>query len=404
MGQRFVQPFFYEFIQLPSIEDKYQLYFSYRVSNKSILFEKKGENYNASFTIAIEIAEENSAEFKREFIQRKIVANSYEETIAENIFNEGLLQLEFSEGKYRCYVTFTDENGASELKLPPQIININKENNFNFFQPLIVYTKREHCGDMMFSRIANYGGNIPFDPKEYTIVIPVFDKSIERISVKLYNNNNLIYNEVVDNFSAGRIDLFTCDNKNFIRIVDDSIKYNLFFLEKISSKFKEGSLRLLIQKTDKPEERFSHTLNITWIQKPMSLKLNGIPVRVLEYLDDEENISHLKNARRSGIDSLLHLYWKKFDPTPATEFNELKQEFYNRVDYAIENFTTINGKNGAESDRGKYYIVLGKPDKIERSPSPDKGMYEVWHYEKSNKTLTFFDGKGVGNFILLSEQ
>lgn len=403
-GQKFITPFYYEFIQLPLEKNKYQLIFSYRVPHKTILFEKKDENYYASFSIAVEIAEENSPEFKREFINKSIQVINYDETISGDIFVEGLIKMDFEEGNYNCFLTFSDENASREIKLPAQKIVLDNSSNNNFIQPFVVHSRKEQCGDMLFNRIANYGSSIPFDPLEYSIVIPVIDDDTDRITVKLYNNGNLIFDEVIDNYVTGKVEVFECDNRIYFRVSDDSLKYKLFNLERISSILKEGSVRMLIQKTAQPEERFSHTINVVWINKPNSLLLNGVPVKVLEYIDEEESISHLKRVRRSGIDSLLHQYWKKYDPTPLTEFNELKQEFYNRVDYAIEKFASINGKNGAESDRGKIYITLGKPEKIERTPSPDKGMYEIWYYEKLKRTFTFFDDRGTGNYILTGEQ
>jgi len=402
-GQNFVTPFYYEFLQLPSENNKYQLVFSYRVPHKSILFEKKGEDYLASFSIAVEIAEEKSPEFKREFINKRIQVKDYDETIAGDIFVEGLVKMEFEEGKYNCFLTFSDENASRELKLPVQKIVLDYSSNNNFIQPFVVHSRREQCGDMMYNRIANYGGNIPFDPFEYSLIIPVLDDT-DRITVKLYNNGNLVYDEVIDNYVTGKVETFECENRNYFRVSDESLKYKLFYIERISGILKEGSVRILIQKTAQPEKRFSHTINVVWINKPKSLSLNGIPVKVLEYIADEESFSHLKRVRRSGLDSLLHQYWKKYDPTPSTEYNELKQEFYNRVDYAIEKFTSINGKNGAESDRGRIYITLGKPEKIERTPSPNKGMYETWFYEKLNRIFTFFDDRGTGNYILTGEQ
>ena len=49
------------------------------------------------------------------------------------------------------------------------------------------------------------------------------------------------------------------------------------------------------------------------------------------------------------------LFWKARDPRPETPQNEYKMEFYRRYKYAETDL------EGANSDRGRIYILLGDP-------------------------------------------
>ena len=60
-------------------------------------------------------------------------------------------------------------------------------------------------------------------------------------------------------------------------------------------------------------------------------------------------------------------FWRSRDPDPDTEENEFKQEFFERVAYANEHFSS--GKPGRLTDRGRIYIKFGKPDEVESHPA-----------------------------------
>jgi len=60
-------------------------------------------------------------------------------------------------------------------------------------------------------------------------------------------------------------------------------------------------------------------------------------------------------------------FWKRRDPTPATEENEYKTEYFNRIDESNHLFSG-GGAPGWLQDRGRVYITLGPPDHREVYP------------------------------------
>ena len=67
-------------------------------------------------------------------------------------------------------------------------------------------------------------------------------------------------------------------------------------------------------------------------------------------------------------------FWKALDPTPGTEVNERRTEFWKRVDDADRMFHE-GLMPGWRTDRGKRYILLGPPDDRD-----ERGLDEVWKY------------------------
>src|SRR5258706_1912410 len=66
-------------------------------------------------------------------------------------------------------------------------------------------------------------------------------------------------------------------------------------------------------------------------------------------------------------ENFINTFWARRDPDPDTEENEFREEYYQRITYANENFSSRIP--GWKTDRGRIYITSGKPHSIETRPS-----------------------------------
>jgi GWxTD domain-containing protein len=74
-------------------------------------------------------------------------------------------------------------------------------------------------------------------------------------------------------------------------------------------------------------------------------------------------------------------FWQRRNPDPTSPENKFKEEHYRRIAYSNTHFATTHP--GWMTDRGRTYIVYGKPDSIDVYPSGERGdarPTEVWHY------------------------
>ncbi len=102
-------------------------------------------------------------------------------------------------------------------------------------------------------------------------------------------------------------------------------------------------------------------------------------------ITDEERAAFRQLSNDEERDNFIEAFWQRRDPTPDTEENEYKEEHYQRIAYANEHFAA--GVPGWKTDRGRIYIVFGKPDEIESHPSG--GTYERPMDEGGGETSTF---------------
>ena len=111
----------------------------------------------------------------------------------------------------------------------------------------------------------------------------------------------------------------------------------------------------------------------------------------------------LNDAPPMRREALFRDFWKRRDPTPGTEQNELMQEYYYRVEYANTHFST--NRNGWETDRGRIFILYGEPSDVEQHPFEiNSKPYEVWYYNALNRRFVFVDYTGFGDYELVEPE
>jgi GWxTD domain-containing protein len=102
-------------------------------------------------------------------------------------------------------------------------------------------------------------------------------------------------------------------------------------------------------------------------------------------ITDEERKAFKKLATDDERERFIEEFWRRRDPDPDTDENEFKEEYYERIAYANEHFSS--GIPGWKTDRGRIWIMYGKPD--ERETHPMGGAYERPSYEGGGSTSTY---------------
>jgi GWxTD domain-containing protein len=130
---------------------------------------------------------------------------------------------------------------------------------------------------------------------------------------------------------------------------------------------------------------------------------------VVYIITAEERAAFLMLTNNEVRARFIEQFWQRRDPTPGTPENEFKQEHYRRIDYANSQFGTRQATPpvaGWRTDRGRTYIMYGRPDEIESHPSG--GTYDRPTQQGGGTTTTFpFEIwlyryiEGIGNDVLL---
>jgi GWxTD domain-containing protein len=119
-------------------------------------------------------------------------------------------------------------------------------------------------------------------------------------------------------------------------------------------------------------------------------------IKIFERLPDVE-------SRKAFIDD----FWLKRDPDPDTPDNSFKKEFEARVAFVLKRYNK-EGISAVNTDRGRVYILLGPPEKVEEfSPevgSAVRGFTEWWSYYNHQLAVEFVDADGSGRFRMTRQE
>ena len=102
-------------------------------------------------------------------------------------------------------------------------------------------------------------------------------------------------------------------------------------------------------------------------------------------ITDEERKAFRKLETDDERERFIEEFWRRRDPDPDTDENEYREEYYERIAYANEHFAS--GIPGWKTDRGRIYIMYGKPD--EKESHPAGGPYEREPSEGGGQTTTY---------------
>lgn len=177
-----------------------------------------------------------------------------------------------------------------------------------------------------------------------------------------------------------------------------------YFTENIfipSAKFNslKNDFRISLKQGKKTEEK---EISFSKYKPGISSYVDDIEIALkqMRYILSNEERKDIKNRLKDDKEQLFYILWKERDPTPDTEYNELMEEYFQRVEYVNEHFS--GWQPGWETDRGMIYILFGPPDEIQRSnpTSMSNAVYQIWSYFNISKQFVFRDQNGFGDYRL----
>lgn len=401
--QNLIQNVFTSVYIFPSTDSTSNYFYLYKIPVSNLIFIKKAESYSAQIQITLEVSDSNSNFVQRHIKERSIFYSDFESAVNPSLYIEGVIDFRLETKSIKLNIRIYDYNSQKEFFIKDDSLIFNKNDSTKFLSPLVLNNASIMCEDDYSRAATNFGNYIPFDNNSYDILIPSTDTTLAKAFIKIISRKDTIFNGSIDKIEVERISLEDCNNKVVIKNNSQVNNTHNFYLTDITPRLKEGVVALIVSDTETFQNEKSFKFLVKWLDKPQSLKDSESAIRLLKFIIKEDSVIRLLKSG-NNYDSLLNAFWKKSDPTPSTEYNELMFEYYTRIDYCNMNFSTISGLKGVETDRAKIYILLGKPNSVERSSNRDGKIQETWIYINQQKKFIFSDERGIGEFNLKSAQ
>lgn len=123
----------------------------------------------------------------------------------------------------------------------------------------------------------------------------------------------------------------------------------------------------------------------------------------------DEDVAYIITAEeRSAFQSLktnqereqfIEAFWVRRDPDPDTTENEYRREHYARIAHASEHFG-FKGLAGWRTDRGRIFIMYGKPDEVQKTSNGEAWVYKYFPATGQSIRIEFTDVTGGGDLRL----
>ena len=121
----------------------------------------------------------------------------------------------------------------------------------------------------------------------------------------------------------------------------------------------------------------------------------------IDLIMNVEQQNFFESLSDEGKQAFAKIFWNSRDPNPLTEENEALELFAERIQYADEQYSS-GFERGYESDRGRIYIINGKPEEVTIIPADSHyPPNEIWNYWSSGYKYIFADIYQHGEFELI---
>jgi len=378
--------------------------------------------YFAPVRMGIEIFEGSARNSRRSSSSISIFRDSWQDTIWVNTFEETKSRFDHVQsyissanlkpGDYHYELQLTRGGSINEQSSTRRNFTVEdpgeyKKARFNLLNDVTL------TDNTLQASLLNYSNNVLYG-QNYELLIQIPQEYMETDSLNL----NLYQIPAGGNEeSPGELSYnTTLDDSHFIHLSDITffrndghISFNANVLESAygyilvsipNAEFENSRYRIELVKDGLDEPIGQRLINSQWLDMPVSLYNLDIAIQMMKFIMSDQELREINSGSSSEKERKFRDFWSQRDPTPESEFNELMTEYYQRIDFAYTNFTSMQ-QPGYDTDQGEAYILYGPPSNIERRLPTNAPTREIWSYP--NRTLVFEATTGFGDFKLISE-
>ncbi len=362
------------------------------VPYEALHFTKLSNSFHASYNVTIDINDSTGKQFTERYFTEDIDTKNYEESVSPNAAKLSQKSFPLKPGRYELVLILNDPvtkksfNMKKNLELP----NLGIE-TFAMSDMMIV-NRIDTLKDKK-AVYPNISGNVANLTSGFYLFFEVYNR-IGLDTMKMIASVRNLKGAILQADTL-REPLGVPKKSVFVKVDNSKLVAGEYTVE----------VKCLSAKTATPPSEStplatrSRQFTVHWRGLPVSIVDLDQAIDEMQYVADKSVIEEMKNAPPEQKRELFKQFWKKLDPTPSTERNELMEEYFGRVEYANKHFSHYI--DGWKTDMGMVYIIFGAPSNVERHPFEiDSKPYEIWTYYEQNREFVFVDATGFGDYRL----
>ena len=348
----------------------------------------------------------------RNFVKDTAYTKSYNHTTAADLFVNGSLDVDLAPGNY-IYVFTIGQGGKDKPDYKIQkLVRVTPMGTDSSQAAFFTRTMSEGKGELL-----NIGDRILYGQDFYTTIhLPEYDPEkdyhfkVHKLSVERDDTTrqSTQFDKILDEKEIGhnlRPSYSIEEGQPFIRFEEtgNGQGYTFAHIKVPGSTFPNTFYSISLFEADKDKPIYKNTVQSLWIDMPKSLLNINVALEMLRFIVPEEELDKLKQGSFEKKREKFNKFWAEKDPTPSTQYNELMDEYYKRIDYAFREFGSMRVP-GYRTDQGKVYIQYGEPADKKRTFPSDGRSIEVWEYPGKNLKFVFKASTGFGDYKLVNKE
>jgi GWxTD domain-containing protein len=380
--------YFQDFLNFMDDDGQSRVDIFIQVPFAAVQFERTSKGFEGGYSVTVSIyMEDGETLYLEKLWNEKISTKSFKESSAKENFNLSYRSFKLTPGKYFIKTTVMDRDSRKEYL---------SSNYYNVKDFLL----KPSISDIMFiAQMTNVEGKNKIVPNVSRNVSE--NKKEINIFFEIYSDSSTEYN--IDYLVTNKDKKILYEHSGKQPITED--KTQIFYTISDSTLLSLGNYILTVQLKDNGENILastSKTFYSRWVGLPATVANIDEAIEQLIYIANPDEIDYMEDGKDEEEKSKRFLdYWKSKDPSPGNVENEVFQEYFGRVNFANEQFSHY--REGWQTDRGMVFIILGPPNNVDRHPFEyDSKPYEIWEYYEINRSFTFLDETGFGDYRLIT--
>jgi len=380
--------FEYTTMIVPETENKNsKIFIVSRIPHNRLQFIREEDHFSAQYEQTVIVHDDNNEMVNEKSWIEELQTDTYSETTLHDLYHYTGIQFSLPPGKYETSIYVKD------LETDKQVVRKNEIEIPDYSDDDIRITS------ILFLEKS------AFNEDEIVENKPVVIDALDKKDKKYYAYFAIIPHSADEKFNVeAELKSFRKRDKVSVKLgmlnqISDSERIPVIY-EINAQDFPAGSYKLEITvKSDKKKREITKNFTLSWTDVPTSETDLDVALAQMKYAFQEVMEADLKDLSYEDKLKLFQFTWDRRDPSPGTDFNEIKSEYFRRVKYANKNFSVF--RDGWKTDRGMIYILFGPPNEIVRYDYHSAtNPIQYWSYYSYNITFEFYDRDGFGDFLL----
>lgn len=396
--------------------DTAQVVVMFRMANDFLTFTQVtdrsdvGGNYKADMAVGTEVRDTLGVIRQRLRWAGVAYTNVFDETHNKNLFHYGWFTFNIGSGTYDLTLEILARKESNQKQITIRGVSFTPKRPLRQLAPPL-FVEPEYREDIELLKPYVFTGNIPFGskdaralillsdsiPEDYTFTIK--QRAWEGRDIRWWLVSDIIGTTTSSKTRFPRLSALATTNAPYLEIHEEAdlkLPVALVEIPVPLTALVPGNYEITLVR-DGTTDTIRISFRIVWELMPLSLRNIDYAISMMRYIVTEDILDSLEEGSDAERRERLMGWWRMQDPTETTTYNERMAEYFKRLDQAFFAFSTIQEPDGAQTERGKIYVLYGPPTDISKNLKADGEAVEIWKYSNMvAKIFTFLiDDRGM---------